>query len=76
MRRTPVVLPIGRAPDWRQAENQQRDPDVDGCVSDIEDEKMTAQRMQIEIVDDSAVRNAIDRIAEGAADNQSKADGW
>jgi hypothetical protein len=64
-----------RARDEEQVENQQRHPDIDRCVSDIKDEEVTPESMQIEIIDDGSMRNAINRIAEGAADNQPKPHG-
>ncbi len=36
---------------------------------------MTAKRVQVEIVDDGAVRKSIDRVAQSAANNQPKARG-
>ena len=35
---------------------------------------MTPKRVQVEIVDDGAVRKSIDRVAQSAADNQAEAD--
>ena len=64
-----------RARNEQQVENQQHDPDVNGRVSEIEDEEVTPKGMQIEIVNHRSMRKAINRIAERAADYQSKADG-
>jgi hypothetical protein len=72
--RTPLILTLSRAGSQQQIENQERDPDVYGCISDIEDEKVPSKGVQIKIIDDGAVRNPINCIAESAADNQSEAD--
>ena len=73
MRRAPLTWAFGHSRGEQEIENQQRDPDVDRGVRDVEDEKMTAKRMQIEIVNDRSMRESIDGVAQGAADNQSKA---
>ena len=71
---TPGFGSSGRA-ERKQVENQQRDPEIDRRVGDIEDEEVTAERVQVEIVDHRPVHKAVDRVAERAADDQSKADG-
>jgi hypothetical protein len=75
MGRTPLGSALWRAWDKQQVENQQRDPNVDRRVGNIKDEKVTAKRVQIEIVEDRSMRKTIDRIAECAANDQSKACG-
>ena len=47
----------------QQVENQKRDPDVNGGIGDIEDEKVPSKRVQIEIIDDGAMRKPINGIA-------------
>jgi hypothetical protein len=76
MRRTPVVSAVWCARDRQQVENQQHDPDIYGRVGDIKDKIVTAKRMKIEIINDGAMNNAINRVAQGSANNQSEADGW
>lgn len=49
--------------DGQEVEYQQRDPDIDGRVGDIKDEKVTAKGMQIEIVNDRSMRKAINGVA-------------
>ena len=63
-----MILTLPRARGQQQVKNQERDPDVDGGVSDIEDEKVPSKSVQIEIVDDGPVRNPIDCVAESAAE--------
>ncbi len=36
---------------------------------------MAPEGMQIKVINDSAMNNAVDRVAEGAADDQSESDG-
>ena len=76
MRRISLASAGWRARDrQQQVDHQQHNPDVNGRIGEVEYKKVAAEGMQIKIVNDGAMNNAVDRIAEGAADDQSEPDG-
>jgi hypothetical protein len=72
MRRTPLISAIWRVGGKQKIDNQQHNADVNGRIGDIKNKEVTAKRMQIEIINDGAVNNPVDRIAKGAPDDQSE----
>ena len=75
MRRIPLVSAVWRARNGQKIDNQQRDADVDRRIGEIEDEKMPAKGVKIEKVHDGAMNNAVERVAERAADDRPSAGG-
>ena len=76
MRRISLASAGWRARDrQQQVDHQQHNPDVNGRIGEVEYKKVAAEGMQIKIINDGAMNNAVDRIAEGAADDQSEPDG-
>ena len=71
MRRTPLTA-IWRVGGKQKIDYQQHDADVNCRIGDIKNKEVTAKRMQIEIINDGAMNNPVDRIAKGAADDQSE----
>ena len=76
MRRISLASAGWRARDrQQQVDHQQHNPDVNGRIGEVEDKKVAPEGMQIKVINDSAMNNAVDRVAEGAADDQSESDG-
>ena len=53
---------------------QQRDADIDRRVGDVEYVEMIAESVQLEKIDDGAIGETIDAVAERAADDRAQAD--
>ena len=66
---TEVTAPFA-ACSQQTVQQQQRDADVDGGVGEVEHEEVPPERVQIEEIDDCAERQAVDGVAERAADDR------
>jgi hypothetical protein len=56
-------------------QDQQRNADVDRRIGEIEDEEVPIEQVQVEIIDDRAMRQSVERVAERAADDRPEAAG-
>src|ERR1700733_13761648 len=72
MRRIPLASAVWRARDRQKIDNQQYNADVYRRIGEIEDKKVAAKGVQIEIINDSAMNNAVNRVANGAPNDQSE----
>ena len=70
MGRIPLVSAVRRAGNRQQIQNQQCHADIYRCVSKVKHKKVAAKGMQVEVINDGAMNNAVDSIAEGPADDQ------
>src|SRR5271156_6887267 len=75
MRRIPLASAVRRARDGQKSDNQQYNADVYRRIGEVEDKKVAAKGVQIEIINDSAMNNAVNRVAKGAPDDQSEPGG-
>ena len=72
LRRTSLISAAWRARNRQKIEYQKHNPNVYRCVGDVEDEKMSPKSVKIEIINDGAMSNPVNGVAESAANDQTK----
>ena len=72
LRRTSLISAAWRARNRQKIEYQKHNPNVYCCVGDVEDEKMSPKSVKIEIINDGAMSNPVNGVAESAANDQTK----